>query len=189
MLETIREYAAERLEESSDAEELRRRHAEHFLALAQEAEPHLPAYRREFLDRLDSEHDNLRAALDRLEASGETQLALQLTGALAQFWFMRGHLAEGERRLEGALRADERPTAARAKALNGASLLADDAATSRLRAENGLALHRTLGDAWGTAHSKLTLASAVATDDMTQRSSFTTRAHERSASSATSITR
>jgi predicted ATPase/class 3 adenylate cyclase len=167
MLETIREYAAERLEESSDAEELRRRHAEHFLALAQEAEPHLPAYRREFLDRLDSEHDNLRAALDRLEASGETQPALQLTGALAGFWFMRGHLAEGGRRLEGALRADERPTAARAKALNGASLLAADAATSRLRAENGLALHRTLGDAWGTAHSKLTLAGAVATDDMT----------------------
>jgi len=168
MLETIREYAAERLAESGEAEELRRRHAEHFLALAEEAEPHLPAYRREFLDRLDSEHDNLRAALDWLEASGETQLALQLTGALARFWFMRGHLAEGGRRLESALRADELPTAARAKALNGASLLAADDATSRLRAEEGLALHRTLGDAWGNAHSELTLASAIATDDMTR---------------------
>ena len=106
MLETIREYAAERLEESGEAEELRRRHAEHFLALAEEAEPNLRGRSpREWLDRLEREHDNLRAALDRLEASGESELALRLAGALWRFWYLRGHLAEGRRRLESALRS------------------------------------------------------------------------------------
>ena len=166
MLETIREYAAERLEEAAEAEELQRRHAENFLVLAEAAEPHLPAYRREWLDRLDCEHDNLRVAHDWLDASGERQLALQLTGALSRFWLMKGHVAEGGRRLEAALRADERPTAARAKALNGASMLVDDDATARLQAEEALALHRALGDALGTAHSQLVLGSAVATEDM-----------------------
>jgi predicted ATPase/class 3 adenylate cyclase len=166
MLETIREYAAERLEASDEAEPLRRRHAEHFLALAEEAEPHLPAYRREWLEQLEHEHDNLRAALDWLETAGETQLALRLAGALSRFWLLRGHLAEGARRLETALRADARPTAARAKALAGASMLSHDDATSKLRAEQALALHRTLGDEWGIAQSELVLAWAVAGEDM-----------------------
>jgi predicted ATPase/class 3 adenylate cyclase len=166
MLGTIREYAAERLEESGEGEELRGRHAEHFLALAEEAELHLPAHRREWLDRLDREHDNLRAAFDRFEASGESQLVLRLGGALSRFWFIRGHLAEGRRRLDTALRADECPTAARAKALNGASFLAADKASAKLWAEEGLALNRTLGEASGVAYSEFALASAVAEDDM-----------------------
>src|SRR5919202_670094 len=64
MLETIRDYAAERLEASGEADELRRRHAQHFLALAEKAEPNLRGYSRAWLDRLEREHDNLRAALD-----------------------------------------------------------------------------------------------------------------------------
>ncbi len=168
MLETIREYSAEQLRTSNEAEELQHRHAEHFLVLAEAAEPHLPAYRREWLDHLDSEHDNLRAAHDGLEASGETQLALRLAGALSLFWLMKGHVAEGRRRLEAALRADERPTAARAKALIGASMLAIGDATARLHAEEALALHRALGDAWGTARSQLVLGSSVAAEDMTR---------------------
>jgi predicted ATPase/class 3 adenylate cyclase len=158
MLETIREYAAERLEESGEAEELRRRHAEHFLALAEEAEPSLlGASPAEWLDRLEREHDNFRAALDQLAASGESQRALRLAGALSEFWAVRGHFIEGRRRLESALGADERPTAARAKALNGAGGMAGasgDVAAARLRAEEGLALHRKLGDAWGAAYSR-----------------------------------
>jgi predicted ATPase len=165
MLETIRDFASERLEESDEAYDLRRRHADYFLALAEEAEPHLPAYERGWIDRLDVEHDNLRAALDRLESFGETQLVLRLAGALSRFWLMKGHLAEGGRRLEAALDADEQPTAARAKALDGASMTTIDAG-SRVRAEEALALHQALGDAWGIAHSRLTLASAVASDDM-----------------------
>ena len=157
-LETIREYAAERLEDSGQAEELRQRHAEHFLALAEEAEPHLVGgpSAREWLDRLEREHDNLRAALDRLEGSGERHRVLRLAGALSEFWDVRGHTAEGRRRLESALAHDERPTTARAKALNGASLMAgktSDTAAARVRAEAGLALHRMLGDTLGVAHS------------------------------------
>ena len=165
MLETIRDFASERLETWGEAQELRRRHAEHFLALTEEAEPHLPAYQREWVDRLEIEHDNLRASFDRLESSGETQRALRLAGSLSLFWLVKGHLSEGRRRLEAALDADERPTAARAKALDGASMTVIDT-TSRLHAEEGLALHRALGDAWGTAHSQLALGSAVASDDM-----------------------
>jgi predicted ATPase len=170
MLETIREYAAERLEESLEVEELRRRHAEHFLALAEEAEPHVdpgtknPEEWLTWFTRLEAEHDNLRAALDRLGASGETQRALRLAGALAGFWGM-GHLTEGRQRLEKLLPGDERPTAARAKALSGAALMArqsGDAETARLRAEEALALHRELGNAWGTANAVMMLGLAVA---------------------------
>ena len=170
MLETIREYAAERLEESGEAEELGRRHAEYFLALAEEAEPHLFGLQesREWLDRLGREHDNLRASIDHLQAFGETDLALRLVGGVWPFWRDRGHFAEGRRRLESALRADDRPTAARAKALNAAASMAalgGDAATGRLRAEEALALHRTLGDERGTAESELWLGWAVANED------------------------
>jgi len=74
MLETIREYAAERLQSSGEAEELRRRHAEHFLALAEETEPLAREVDPATLDRLEQEADNLRAALDWLGAPGEIQL-------------------------------------------------------------------------------------------------------------------
>jgi predicted ATPase/class 3 adenylate cyclase len=164
MLETIREYAAERLDESGTLAELRGRHAEHFLALAEEAEPHLSRTPREWLDRLEREHDNLRAALDRLGAAAETQLALRLAGALGRFWYQRGHLAEGRRRLGAALIADERPTAARAKALNGLALVAldsGDMTVMRLHAEEALALHLQLGDQRGAAFSRFQLGHAT----------------------------
>jgi predicted ATPase/class 3 adenylate cyclase len=164
MLETIREYATEQLDQSGEAADLRGRHALHFLTLAEEAEPHLPADRRGWFERLDLEHDNLRAALDHFEAVGETQLALRLAGALSRFWFTKGHLQEGRRRLRNALRTDERPTTARAKALTKAAFMGDDNATAL--AEEGLALNHELGDVWGIAESELALASAVAPDDM-----------------------
>jgi predicted ATPase/class 3 adenylate cyclase len=161
MLETTREYAAECLARSADVIEVERRHAEHFLALAEEAAPQLrwTGSPGDWLDRLEREHDNLRAALDRLASTGETQLALQLAGALYRFWVMRGHLAEGGRRLEAALAADERPTPARARALDGAAVIAlgDDIATARLRAEEALALYRALDDEPGTAYATLAL--------------------------------
>jgi predicted ATPase len=164
MLETIREYATERLEESGEAEERMRRHAEHFLALAEEAEPQLRERSAEWLDRLGREHDNLRATLDRLEASGESERTLRLVGAVWWFWSLRGHLVEGRRRLENALGSDERPTAARAKALAGAADLAMDAgdiAAARLFAEQALALHRAFGDSWGSAFSLELFAHAI----------------------------
>ena len=168
MLETIREYAIERLEESGEAEELRRRHAHHFQALAEEAKPHVDDEvlrgGREWLDQLERELDNLRAALDQLAVSGETERASLMAGALSDLWGSRGHVAEGWRRIESALRADERPTEARAKALNGAAELAaimGDPATMGLRAEEALALHVSLGDRRGEAESLQQLGYAV----------------------------
>jgi predicted ATPase len=164
MLETIREFASERLDQSGEAERLFRRHAEWSLALVEEARQHLSARPKEWLDRLDREHDNLRAALDRLETSGETQLALRLAGVLRLFWLMRGYFTEGARRVEHLLQADERPTAARAAALATAGWLAVEGignpATARRRGEQALALHRSLGDARGIADSLFLLADA-----------------------------
>jgi tetratricopeptide (TPR) repeat protein len=166
MLETIREYASEQLEESGEAEELSRRHTEHFLALAEAAEPYLlsSAGPREWLDRLEHEHDNMRAALDRLEEAADGERLLRFAGALCRFWYIRGHVAEARRRLETVLRMYEAPTAARAKALSGAAVMAlegGDPATTRVRAEEALALNRALGDPWGAAHSGFLLGHAA----------------------------
>jgi predicted ATPase/class 3 adenylate cyclase len=155
MLETIREYASERLEASGTAGQLRRRHAEHFLALAQELEPYVPVT-REWLDLVEQDHDNVRAALDRLQESGDTQLALGLAEAVSRFWKLRGHQAESQRRFERLLAADRKPTAARAHALNAASGMAvenGDYDLGRRQAEEALAIHRELGDDWGIARS------------------------------------
>ena len=107
MLETIREYALERLEHSDDASKLHRRHAEHFLAFAEEAEPNLigTGSHAEWLDRLERDHDNFRLALDWLEASDDGHSALRMAAALWRFWDLKGHLVEGRRRLERTLRA------------------------------------------------------------------------------------
>ena len=165
MLETIREFAAERLEISGDAGQTRGRHAEFFMTLAQEADPHLRgAGSNAWLDRLDEEHDNLRAAMDHFEAVGKTELVLQLTGALWGFWYIRGHYVEGARRVEAALRADQTPTAARAKALIGASGMASllgDVEASRRWAEEALELTRRLGDAVGVAKATFALGHAA----------------------------
>jgi predicted ATPase len=109
MLEPIREYAVERFEESGEAEKFRRGHAAYFLGLAEEAEPNLRGSPGDWLDRLEREHDNFRAALDRLEASGDGETALRLAAALWRFWYLKGHLAEGRGRLETVVASDVRP--------------------------------------------------------------------------------
>jgi tetratricopeptide (TPR) repeat protein len=138
--------------------------------MVEEAEPHLFGGEEssEWLDRLERDHDNLRAALDHLKASRETQSALRLAGAVWVFWRDRAGFAEGRRRLEEALAADESPTAARAKALNAAASMASlggEAATGKLRAEEALALHRILGDVRGAAESEMWLGWAIAMAD------------------------
>jgi len=170
MLETIREHALERLEESGEADRLRNRHAEHFLALAEEAEPSiLGVSPQEWLDRLERDHDNLRAALNHLEASGEGELAQRLAGSVWEFWCLRGHATEGWRLLERLLAMDGRPTPARAKALTGSTHLASTSGASgaaeMARAEEALALHRKLGDAWGIAFAEYQVGLAFAGAD------------------------
>src|SRR5215213_10113162 len=127
MLETIREYASERLEDSSDAEAARHAHAEYFLALAEEAEPMLwGAEDAAWLDRLEHEHDNMRAALSWSIEHEEAELALRLGGALRWYWYMEGYYGEGRRWLEAALGKDWGVAAeARARALEGVGWLAN----------------------------------------------------------------
>jgi ketosteroid isomerase-like protein len=169
MLETIRGFAVERLEASGEADDLRRRHAAWFLALAEEAEPHLRKESLEWLDRLEPEHDNVRAALDHLGASGADDLALRLVAAFWWFWSLRGHIAEGRHRVEGALAHDQRPTIARAMASTGAADLAgddDDEVASEAFGREALALGRTLDDRWIVALNLLGLGvNAAARED------------------------
>ena len=150
MLETIREYAAEQLSEPDLAEAF----AEHYLAFAQSADVEVRARPERWLDQLDAEHDNLRAALDHFSSAAQSQKALALAAALARFWTMRGHFTEGRARLEQLLARDETPTAARAHALNGAVGLVlgqADAATAERYGSEALALHQSLGDEHGVA--------------------------------------
>jgi tetratricopeptide (TPR) repeat protein len=153
MLETIREYASEQLEVSGEANELQRRHAAYFLDLA-ESLPRDVSVSRAWLDEMEAEHDNLRAALDRLDVAAETQLVLRLAGALWRFWGVRGPHTEGMSRLDQALASDESATAARASALIGAVALAVDVkeyGRGRQHADEALTLYRALDDAWGIA--------------------------------------
>jgi predicted ATPase/class 3 adenylate cyclase len=167
MLETIREYASERLAESAEVGRLRRRHAEFFLALAEETDPRvrdeeLGGGGRGWLDRQERELDNSRAALDLFEELGDGPLVQRMAGSLAGVWANNGHFVEGRRRLERALSLDLSPTAARAKALDAAAEMAgfsDDTKAVREWAEEALEIYRDLGDRWGVADALSSLGS------------------------------
>jgi predicted ATPase len=164
MLETIREYAAEQLQQSGESEAFARRHAEFFLALAEEAEPHLLADSEEWVARLEGDHDNVRAAFDELERAGAGELLLRLTGALWRFWYLHSHFSEGERRVESALATAPGESVTRAKALNAASVMAlnlGEHAAAFTRAEQALELYRRSGDRWGAAYSEMLAGSAL----------------------------
>jgi predicted ATPase/DNA-binding XRE family transcriptional regulator len=166
MLETIREYALERLEENGEAEAVRRAHAAFYLAFAERAEPELTGPdQAEWLHRLESEHDNLRAALGWARDHGEGELWLRLSGALWRFWELGFHLREGRDWLEGALAADRGARASvRAQALNGVANLAygqGDVAQAAVYQEESLALARAAGDDYGICRSLNDLANIV----------------------------
>jgi predicted ATPase len=155
MLETIREFACEQLEASSETGQLRERHADFFLALAEEAFPQLKGSPKQWLDRLEEDHDNLRTVLDWLESVGRNDQALQLAGALYRFWNLRGYLLEGGDRLERLLARERSGTPTRVRALHGAAVMSvctADPATAEVRAEEARDLAHALGDAWGEAY-------------------------------------
>jgi tetratricopeptide (TPR) repeat protein len=127
MLQTIREFADERLDEEPDGEEVRRRFANLFLDLATSAEPHLVGLdQRAWLDRIELEQDNLRAALACSIDRGFPEVGQAAAGSVWRFWQQRGHLTEGRKKLDALLRAPggEDRTAARFKALNAAGGIA-----------------------------------------------------------------
>jgi predicted ATPase/DNA-binding CsgD family transcriptional regulator/uncharacterized protein HemY len=155
MLETIQEYAREKLVESGEVEVLQQRHAQFFLALAENAEPELRGAKQvEWVERLEAEHDNLRSALKWAIEQGANDIALRLGSALMQFWRMHGHLSEGRAWLEGALAASAAtaqgaPAPARAEALMAAGTLASvqaDYTRARAALEQSLELFRQLDD-------------------------------------------
>jgi predicted ATPase/transcriptional regulator with XRE-family HTH domain len=155
MLETIREYGTERLDEHSDAASIGQRHAAYYLALAETAAAALagPAAAG-WLARLDAEHDNLRAALRWALDWGDPVTALRLAGALWRFWAQRGHLSEGRRWFTEAfaLSGDDglAAPAAQVNWLIGAARLAMDQAAfdaASAYCEQAAALAREHGDA------------------------------------------
>jgi predicted ATPase/DNA-binding SARP family transcriptional activator len=170
MLETVREYARERLAADSEAEEIHLRHCRHYLALVERAEPELfTRGEAEWLPRLDAEIDNLRAALDWGIHGGDPVLALRMAGLLAMFWETSGRNAEGLEWVEAALdrvNADAVPIEDQARALRARVHLDDDALFStgaaleqvRARAAEALALSRRTGDPAAIADALLGLA-------------------------------
>ena len=119
LLETVRQYAREKLKESHEAGEARSRHAEFYLALSEVAEPELKGHGQvAWLGRLETEHDNLRAAMRFLLEEGETESAARLAWALWLFWYLHGHQGEGYRYAGELLNeTDVLPPVARARTL------------------------------------------------------------------------
>ena len=157
MLKTIREYGLERLTESGEAELVQRRHEDHFVDLARRAEPELLGlHPTEWLDRLDSAQDDLRAAIQRAADDGRVEVALDTAAALWRFWQQRGHLLEGRETLRALLDRPMAgsPTKARARALGGLGSVAywqaDTTASRRAYAE-AVEIERGLDDPAGLA--------------------------------------
>src|SRR5215217_2135352 len=149
MLEPVRQYARKKLEERTEAEHTKRRHAEWYLALAEEADKQSsgPSHGR-WLQRLETEHDNLRVALGWSLKKGDAELGLRLVGALWVFWFTQGYSSEGRRWLDRGISLGG-PKAARAKALNGAGWIAlfqGDSETAKRLLEESVILSRRLKD-------------------------------------------
>jgi predicted ATPase/class 3 adenylate cyclase len=176
LLETVRQYARDKLLASGESERVRDRHLESFVQFAEEAEPQLRhAEQLAWLERLEREHDNLRAALAWALDSGKTEQALRLAGALYYFWELRGYWSEGQRWVDDALALSARQqsgraaegevavasiptheeTALRAKALYAAARMRFGAVIdfrgSRRIVEESLRLWRELGNPWWTA--------------------------------------
>jgi predicted ATPase/class 3 adenylate cyclase len=150
MLETIREFALNLLEHSGELPLLRQRHTEAYRSLALTAQPHLTrSERRTWLGRLETDLDNLRAALSRLLETGQGGAAQHLVGALWRFWLMRAHLGEGRERAAEALRLSGGQVSERIAALSAAGSMAYwqmDAPAAVQSFGEAVQLARRLGD-------------------------------------------
>jgi tetratricopeptide (TPR) repeat protein len=151
MHELLRQYAEEKLQETGEEALIHSRHLHHFATLAERAAPELDGSKQEmWLDRLEMEQGNIRAALRWATESTEAETGLQLAGTLARFWLIRGHLQEGRRWFEELLpKGSHAAPSVRAEGLHGAGLLAYAQGDHQQATEyyaQALALKRTLGD-------------------------------------------
>ncbi len=156
MLETIHEYAREKLWESGEEEELRRRHARYFLEIVEKAAPHLKQENQaRWLEQLEDEYDNIRAAFRWAREYGEAgdieaaEIGLRLAIGLERFWQVRVYLREGLEQTAGALSIGRPGGAIRASALTVAGTLADicgDPDTARSMHGESIEMWRELGD-------------------------------------------
>jgi predicted ATPase/DNA-binding SARP family transcriptional activator len=157
MLETVRAYCAEKRTQAGESESLRMRHSAVFSQLAEDAAAHQNgAEEARWLDRLEAEHDNLRAALDACQTLDAPEPGLRLVGSLWKFWVVRGHVLEGQRRMASVLARSEasQRTPERARALYGAGYLAwyrNDYALARAFITESLAIRREIGEQRGIA--------------------------------------
>jgi predicted ATPase/class 3 adenylate cyclase len=165
ILETIREYALERLEESGEAEAARRRHLEYSVGLAEGSESDLRGPRAGVVfERLDAELGNFLANLTAPLGEGDIELRLRLLSALTEFWKDRGHAGEVRRLLDKELRSGAASPHIRAKALYAAGALANaqnDHSEAALFLEESIELFRGLGDGTGRALSLCQLSFAA----------------------------
>jgi tetratricopeptide (TPR) repeat protein len=170
MLETIREYARDRLRDADGVERLARRHAEHYLAVAEGvADDRLQPLQPSGIRVLDDELDNLRAARSWLHDAREADAELRLVSALAEFWDLRGHIREGHSAFTAALDGDApQSPALRARALADASDFARPLGAveqARRYAEESLALFRRLDDDRGIARALHELGEAAGDEE------------------------
>ena len=166
LLETVRQYAGERLTASGEDADTHARHAGWYLELAERAAPELTGDKQaSWFAVLEAEHDNLRASLDHLADSGESELLLRLAIALTRFWYVRGHLAEARERLAQALaQPDERTPELRRRALTAAAslaLLQGDYEASTAFAEESLDVARGIGELRHVANALSNLGAIV----------------------------
>ncbi|HUR99530.1 MAG TPA: protein kinase [Pyrinomonadaceae bacterium] len=155
MLEVVREYAEQALQTAGESEAATHAHAEYFVSLGEKAEPFLQAAQSaEWLDRLEDEHDNLRAAM-QWSLTNDPPLAVRLAVAVRNFWLLHSHLSEGYKWLKAALERGGEPAASlRFKLMNGLGLAArfrGDYETARKAYTDGLAAGKEAGDKQGVA--------------------------------------
>jgi len=171
MYKMIREFAHEQLVTNDKSQEIARQHATYFLTLVEETEPKLTGSAQQgWLNHLEAEHDNIRAALRWARDTGAVEIGLRLAGALWRFWESHGHFPEGRKWLDYWLTCpmgdtNGAPMWTRAKALSGAARLADRQGAymqSEELAAESVALYRAIGDHPGIAHALNALATAVA---------------------------
>jgi predicted ATPase/DNA-binding CsgD family transcriptional regulator len=156
LLETIRQYGQDKLQECAEAAQVRRAHRDWYARLAEQAESEtLEARQESVFERLEAEHDNLRAAIGWSLDHQEAETAAQIGAAIHRFWLFRGYMSEGRSFLERALSGFSKQTAVRAQALNVAATLAslqDDYQRARTLAEESLQLSHELAESKQTGY-------------------------------------